>query len=230
MSSTSISASFGRNPNGNPGCIILVGTGNKSNIYIQRLGLSARVRLNHPYIFLDQPIMKLQTALIWVLQNIAAFSFLTTATPVNHIDLLCDSPVWNVGQSVRTTSGLVVGHSAANASEVSEYVGIPYAAPPLGRLRFQPPVHYTGNDTINATALVSYRCMSASSASKWVLIVYLNRTFVKTSFLHRVRHVFSHHQHPQATTPAVNRPRTLAFPPPLPQPSQARYTQLARIV
>ncbi|KAJ5696852.1 hypothetical protein N7536_007264 [Penicillium majusculum] len=96
--------------------------------------------------------MKLQSGLIPVLQNIAAFSFLATATPVNHIDLPCDSPVWNVGQPVRTTSGLVVGHSATNASEVSEYVGIPYAAPPLGRLRFQPPVRYTGNGTINATA------------------------------------------------------------------------------
>lgn len=99
--------------------------------------------------------MKLQSGLIPVLQNIAAFSFLATATPVNHIDFPFDSPVWNVGQSVRTTSGLVVGHSAANASEVSEYVGIPYAVPPLGRLRFQPPVRYTGNDTINATTFVS---------------------------------------------------------------------------
>lgn len=99
--------------------------------------------------------MKLQSALIPVLQNIAAFSFLATATPINHIDPPCDNPVWNVGQSVRTTSGLVVGHSAENTSEVSEYVGIPYAAPPLGRLRFQPPVRFTGNDTINATAFVS---------------------------------------------------------------------------
>ncbi|OQD64579.1 hypothetical protein PENPOL_c007G10210 [Penicillium polonicum] len=99
-----------------------------------------------------KPGVHVVTALIPVLQNIADLSFLATATPANHIDPPYDSPVWNVGQSVRTTSGLVVGHSATNASEVSEYVGIPYAAPPLGRLRFQPPVRYTGNDTISATA------------------------------------------------------------------------------
>lgn len=99
--------------------------------------------------------MKLQAALIQVLQNVATFSLLATATPVNHIEPPCDSPAWTVGQSVQTTSGLVVGHAAANVSEVSEYVGIPYAVPPLGRLRFQPPVPYTDNGTINATEFVS---------------------------------------------------------------------------
>ncbi|KAJ5509616.1 hypothetical protein N7527_011759 [Penicillium freii] len=88
-----------------------------------------------------------------VLQNIADLSFLATATPVNHIDPPYNSPIcpiWGVGQSVRTTSGFVVGHSAANAPGVSESVEIPYAAPPLGRLRFQSPVRYTGSDTISA--------------------------------------------------------------------------------
>ncbi|KAJ9481726.1 hypothetical protein VN97_g11738 [Penicillium thymicola] len=94
--------------------------------------------------------MKPPPALIPILQDIAAFSFLATAALVNHIDPRYDSPVWNVGQSVRTTSGLVVGHSATNACEVSEYVGIPHAAAPLGRLHFQPPVPYTGNDPTNA--------------------------------------------------------------------------------
>ncbi|OGM43972.1 hypothetical protein ABOM_007988 [Aspergillus bombycis] len=58
---------------------------------------------------------------------------------------------WIVGQPVPTTSGLVIGHAAADASEVSEYVGIPYAQPPLGNLRFQPPVAYHGDGNINAT-------------------------------------------------------------------------------
>ncbi|KAL2844112.1 Alpha/Beta hydrolase protein [Aspergillus pseudoustus] len=52
---------------------------------------------------------------------------------------------------VQTTSGLVVGHAASDAFEVSEYLGVPYAVPPIGSLRFQPPVRYTGNGTHNAT-------------------------------------------------------------------------------
>lgn len=46
---------------------------------------------------------------------------------------------WIVGQAVNTTSGLITGHAAKNATGVSEYLGIPFAAPPVGNLRFQPP-------------------------------------------------------------------------------------------
>jgi hypothetical protein len=62
---------------------------------------------------------------------------------------------WEVGQSVKTTSGEVQGHAASNATEVSEYLGIPYAFPPVGRLRFQPPIRYRGEETINGTNFVS---------------------------------------------------------------------------
>ncbi|KAE8140303.1 Alpha/Beta hydrolase protein [Aspergillus pseudotamarii] len=79
---------------------------------------------------------------------------------------------WIVGQSVPTTSGLVIGHAAADASEVSEYVGIPYAQPPLGNLRFQPPVAYHGDGTINATSFVSstLRCLSAITLTLFLLL------------------------------------------------------------
>jgi hypothetical protein len=62
---------------------------------------------------------------------------------------------WKVGQTVNTTSGSVSGHAAKNQSEVSEYLGIPFAQPPIGQLRFAAPVKYTGNSSINGTAYVS---------------------------------------------------------------------------
>jgi hypothetical protein len=49
---------------------------------------------------------------------------------------------WYVGQAVRTTSGTVVGHAAKGAPQVSEYLGIPFAAAPVGNLRFAAPQPY----------------------------------------------------------------------------------------
>ncbi|KAF2666680.1 alpha/beta-hydrolase [Microthyrium microscopicum] len=47
---------------------------------------------------------------------------------------------WSVGQKVTTTSGEVVGHAAKLDSSVSEYLGLPFAQPPVGKLRWMPPV------------------------------------------------------------------------------------------
>lgn len=62
---------------------------------------------------------------------------------------------WTVGQIVNTTSGPVAGHAASNYTGVSEYLGIPYAQPPIGDLRWQAPVEYTGTAPINGTSFVS---------------------------------------------------------------------------
>lgn len=61
---------------------------------------------------------------------------------------------WTVGQTVQTSSGPVNGHAASNATQVSEYLGIPFAAPPVGNLRFAAPQKYSGNSTINGTSFV----------------------------------------------------------------------------
>jgi hypothetical protein len=63
---------------------------------------------------------------------------------------------WTVGQTVQTSSGPVSGHASTNASQVSEYLGIPYAIPPLGELRFAAPQAYTGNSSINGTKFVCF--------------------------------------------------------------------------
>lgn len=65
---------------------------------------------------------------------------------------------WKIGQTVQTSSGPVKGHAAKDSDEVSEYLGIPYAQPPVDDLRFQPSVRYNGTDTIAATNF-GYACM-----------------------------------------------------------------------
>ncbi|KAF2499004.1 alpha/beta-hydrolase [Lophium mytilinum] len=78
---------------------------------------------------------------------------------------------YTVGQTVDTGSGSVVGHAAPIASAVSEYLGIPYAQPPVKNLRFAPPLAYTGNSTINASAfgpsctVAKSNALSASNSS-----------------------------------------------------------------
>lgn len=46
---------------------------------------------------------------------------------------------WTVGQEVDTTSGTVKGHAAQLDESVSEYLGIPWGAAPVGGLRFMSP-------------------------------------------------------------------------------------------
>jgi carboxylesterase type B len=67
---------------------------------------------------------------------------------------------WQVGQKVKTTSGLVTGHRATlpGNSEVSEYLGIPYVQPPIAKLRWMPPVHLNSTKEINATKFVCSQC------------------------------------------------------------------------
>lgn len=61
---------------------------------------------------------------------------------------------WTIGQTVQTSSGPVTGHAAQNQSEISEYLGIPFAQPPVGNLRFAAPVKFTGTAPLNGTTYV----------------------------------------------------------------------------
>lgn len=64
---------------------------------------------------------------------------------------------WTVGQTVETSSGRVSGQPAKNASasEVSEYLGIPYGQAPIGDLRFAAPVRFEGGGALNGSIFVS---------------------------------------------------------------------------
>jgi cholinesterase len=64
---------------------------------------------------------------------------------------LVSSEAWSIGQQIQTTSGPVTGHGADWKPDVSEYLGIPFAQPPVGDLRFAAPKPFKGNKTITAT-------------------------------------------------------------------------------
>lgn len=63
-----------------------------------------------------------------------------------------------VGQGVVTSSGLVVGHASTHQPDVSEYLGIPFAKPPIGDLRFAAPQEFTSCNFIRASNFVSSYC------------------------------------------------------------------------
>ena len=81
---------------------------------------------------------------------------------------------WTVGQTVQTSSGPVSGHPAANDSQVSEYLGIPYGQAPIGDLRFAAPVKFIGNASLNGTSFVS---------------LHINGHIFLLTRLHRASHV-----------------------------------------
>lgn len=60
---------------------------------------------------------------------------------------------------VKTTSGILTGQASSQAPDVDEYLGIPYAQPPIGDLRFALPKAFEGRGKlINAT---SFACTLA---------------------------------------------------------------------
>ncbi len=65
-----------------------------------------------------------------------------------------------INQTVQTSSGPVTGHPATVEKDVSAYLGIPYAVPPVGNLRFMPPVRYNGSTAINGSSIVSSLTLS----------------------------------------------------------------------
>lgn len=54
-----------------------------------------------------------------------------------------------------TSNGPILGHIAPNRSSVVEYLGIPYAAPPVGELRFAAPQAYAGHGFQDASTWVA---------------------------------------------------------------------------
>jgi cholinesterase len=70
------------------------------------------------------------------------------------------------GQTVKTTSGNVRGQPSSWKPAVSEYLGIPFAQPPVGPLRWAAPQKYNGaGKTIDATK-PGAACLAGGAAAK----------------------------------------------------------------
>lgn len=76
---------------------------------------------------------------------------------------------FDIGQQVNTTSGIIRGHAAANRAEVSEYLGIPFAQPPLGDLRFAAPEPYRSSLPFDASSY-GLMCMRNAASSNYSML------------------------------------------------------------
>ena len=79
---------------------------------------------------------------------------------------------WTVGQRVQTSSGPVSGQAAANESEVSQYLGIPFAQAPTGNLRFAPPIQFNGTELIDGSSFVGLYINSTAVAGQRLTLIY----------------------------------------------------------
>lgn len=103
------------------------------------------------------------------------------------------SPVCTPGTTVQTTYGPVCGVTSTTATGVNEWLGIPYAAPPVGNLRWrppQPPTPWTttlpatkfGSECIQTTGAGSENCLfvnvwapsAATSGSDLPVMVHIH--------------------------------------------------------
>lgn len=89
----------------------------------------------------------------------------TLGAPISSDDALA------YGLVVETTSGTVQGFVNQTAPDVRQFLGVPYAEPPLGNLRFAAPESKQPNGTVNATAFPS-SCMQQFSNSSTIYTTY----------------------------------------------------------
>jgi cholinesterase len=76
-------------------------------------------------------------------------------TLVTSLGLTNGQTAWKIGEAVKTTSGTFIGQASKWQPAVSEYLGIPFAKPPAGDLRWAAPQAITDDTKVfNATKYV----------------------------------------------------------------------------
>jgi hypothetical protein len=89
--------------------------------------------------------------------------------------LLLLLPDWAASSalSIKASNELIVGYRASNKTNVFEYLGIPFAQPQVGSLRFAPPEKYQWS--INSRILLAAKSVSLSilNCHLEVLLIYL---------------------------------------------------------
>ncbi|CAN8102257.1 unnamed protein product [Discula destructiva] len=78
---------------------------------------------------------------------------------------------------VHTTSGELQGFINATAPAVRQFLGVPYAQPPLGSLRFQPPQRKNDSGPVNA-AEYAPSCMQMNSTAPSVYTEYMREFLI----------------------------------------------------
>lgn len=81
---------------------------------------------------------------------VGLFHQLAVTSPVESRDTDC----FIVGQGVNTSSGFVLGSPAPQSPDVSQYLGIPFAIPPVGNLRWKASQPYISHGIINGSSFV----------------------------------------------------------------------------
>jgi cholinesterase len=80
------------------------------------------------------------------------FSFITILCILSSLfSFTIGQQKWTVGQAVDTTSGKISGMASTKIPTVSQYLGIPFAQPPIGPNRWLKPQDY--NSTANFKAV-----------------------------------------------------------------------------
>ncbi|KAF2431719.1 alpha/beta-hydrolase [Tothia fuscella] len=91
-------------------------------------------------------------------------SLLTLAFALGFVE---GQSAWKIGNAVKTTSGTVIGQASGWKSEVSEYLGIPFAKPPQDDLRWTAPQAITDDSKVINATKYGWACPeSASRASQ----------------------------------------------------------------
>lgn len=71
-------------------------------------------------------------------------------------------PTLAVKAGISTTSGVILGHISPNRTDVTEYLGIPYAASTSGSQRWLPPQRFVSAENFTASIYGPYVCRSCA--------------------------------------------------------------------